>query len=74
MRELLTDYERVEIPKVKALTPGVIILNGDEAQKVKREFLNLDQWRDLPAAQSKRGQGYALEINLSPSFPYCGCC
>jgi iron complex transport system substrate-binding protein len=54
MKGLLHDYEQVEFEGIKALNPEVIILNGDDEQKVKERFLNLERWKDLPATQKKR--------------------
>jgi iron complex transport system substrate-binding protein len=68
MGELLQDYGRVKFEEIKALNPGVIILNGDDEQKVKEAFLSMEGWEDLPAARQGRIKVMPCRLICHPNF------
>ena len=68
MKGFLDDYRRVEFEKIKTLNPEAIILNGDDEQRVKKKFLNLKGWKDLPAVQQRRIKVIPCRLICHPNF------
>lgn len=50
------------------LNPDGIVLNGDEEQTVKEEFLSLEGWKDVPAVQHKRVKVMPCRSICHPNF------
>ncbi|MFH0845098.1 MAG: ABC transporter substrate-binding protein, partial [Pseudomonadota bacterium] len=68
MKGLLLDYERVKFEQIKALNPEVIILNGDNEQEVKENFLRLEGWKDLRASKEKQVKVMPCRLICHPNF------
>jgi iron complex transport system substrate-binding protein len=68
MEDFLVYYGKVELSRIKALDPQVIVLNGDNEDQGKKNFAGMEGWKDLRAVREGRIRVMPCRLICHPNF------